>query len=98
MQPFDGEEVIFFHIDEILGDDSNGWHQHANQTLEIYAEVTDAQTDSKFNDTALVDLVRSSIKVETLQKPEIIKPGLFYQALVSGSSEFTLQFFIFITM
>ena len=96
LQPFDGEEVIFLDIDEILHD--VGWQQNANQRLEIYAEVTEARTDSRFNDTASVDLVRSPIKVEALQKPEVIKPGLLYQALVSGLSECTLLFFILISL
>ena len=96
MQPFDGEEVIFLDIDEISHD--VGWQQNANQKLEIHAEVTEARTDSRFSDTALVDLVRSPIKVEALQKPEVIKPGLLYQALVRGLSECTLLFFILILL
>ena len=62
---------------------SLNWNGRFTQEFEIYAEVTEALTETTFNDTATLSAHRFNIKVETLQKPEVIKPGLVYQALVS---------------
>ena len=60
-----------------------GWNGQSNGDIEIYAEVVETLTEAKANQTAMIKATRSKIKVEVLQKPEVAKPGLGYQALVS---------------
>ena len=68
-------------MDEIRND--LGWNGRSNQKISVFAEVTESQTSSTFNDTIQIDVVQTNIKIEVLQTPEVIKPGLLYQALVS---------------
>ena len=71
-------------MNEIRGD--LGWYGISDQQIEVFAEVSEAQTYDTFSDSARVSAVQSPIKVEVLQKPEVIKPGLLYQALVGETA------------
>ena len=71
-------------MNEIRGD--LGWYGISDQQIEVFAEVFEVQTYDAFSDSARVSAVQSPIKVEVLQKPDVIKPGLLYQALVSETT------------
>ena len=76
LQTYDGNEDVFVSMKEIA------WPRNMDSKIEVFAEVTERLTDIKFTDTASFDIVRSKIKVDVLQKPEVIKPGLQYLAVV----------------
>ena len=76
LQSYDGNEDVFVSMKEIV------WPRNRDSKIEVFAVVTKMLTDIKFTDTASFDIVRSKIKVDVLQKPEVIKPGLQYLAVV----------------
>ena len=59
------------------------WNGRSSQKFEVHAEVTETLTEITLSDTAVFTAHRFNIKIETLQQPNLIKPGLSYEALVS---------------
>jgi len=54
-----------------------------DEKLEVVAFVTETLTSITQNDTSMTDLKKDKFKLEVLAQPEVAKPGLKYNALVS---------------
>ena len=60
------------------------WNGNSDAKIKVTANVTETLTSYMAGETREIDVKQTKVKVEVLSKPQVVKPGLLYKALVSS--------------